>query len=245
MRLLSRTVAAFTFSAERLQRQSEKLYFWTFTFRKVPWNDSIAMQQWGAFHERLRRAFPDMQGLRVCELHKSHGIHFHCIVNLRVPIDRIRRMFRGSGILCQSLNRSMPLDFGRISVTRCDGQTYEYLCKYMTKQYRDDNNFGRRRRWGAMGGFKQTKLKDIEYDSPFHRSKNELFPAQKINYTTMLLISHYSTLWGEVRLWPREFVLRVANYQKAASAAEESAVVGEQPVMAQGFLDALLLEANQ
>lgn len=213
--LLSRSVAAYTFTAERLAAESEKLYFWTFTFKSVPITDEMAMQDWADLMKRLTYYYPMLKGIRVVELHQSHGIHFHCIVNYRIQIDRLRSIFRGNGCLVGG-PRTRYLDFGRLSVTRCDPQTILYLSKYMTKQYRDENNFGRRRRWGTIGGLRATRCKDIEYDSPFHQSKQQMFPKVKINYVTMLLLSHYTTLWGHVDDWPREYVLRVCNYEKAA-----------------------------
>jgi len=207
--LLSRTAAAFRFTADRLARESKELYFWTWTFKKVPINDEYAMMDFAAFRLRLYHHFPFLRGVRVCELHRSHGIHFHAVVNDRIPIDRMKRIMRGSGRL-NGDNRY--LDFGRMSVTKCDAGTIGYLAKYLTKQYRKQHNFAGRRRWGTMGGLQPIRCRDILYSTPFHRNMEDIFMGRKTDYVTMLLVSHYSTMWGSVTEWPAHLKLQVMNF---------------------------------
>lgn len=210
MYILNRTAQAFTFSAERLhERYKHGLYFWTFTFKSVPLDDDTAMGDWDTFRRRLCDHFEWLQGLRVCELHRSHGIHFHTMVNGRIPIRRVQKMVYGSGHLT---GHNRYLDFGRMSVSKCDDGTVAYMCKYLTKQYRKDYNFWGRRRWGTIGGFEQTKCIDIEYDTPCHRNKPLLFADEQIDYAAMMLLSHYSNLWGDLCNWPAEHKMRVVDY---------------------------------
>jgi len=202
MQLLTKTAAAFTFSAEKLFREYGCIYFWTFTFIDVPINDDYAMEEWHLLHLRLRTHFPGIKGLRVCELHRSHGIHFHVLLNRRIAIERMKLLFGGSGNL---IGHNRYLDFGRVSVKKCDKSTIGYLCKYLTKAYRDSNNFGRRRRWGTIGGFKPVRVRDIIYDTPATRNRELIFGTAKCRFATFIMIQHYSHLWGALEHWPAEY----------------------------------------
>jgi len=199
--LLSKTSGAFTFSAEKLFQQFGRIYFWTFTFISVPLDDQTAMEDWNVLHQRLKHHWPSIKGLRVCELHRSHGIHFHVLVNKRIPIKRMKQIFRGSWRL---VGYNRYLDFGRVSVTKCDATTIAYMCKYLTKDYRKRNGFGHRRRWGTIGGFKATRVRDIVYDTPELRNRDRLFGNAKCSYATLMMIRHYTTMWGKVKDWPPE-----------------------------------------
>jgi len=209
MQLLSRTAAAFTFTCERLAREYRKLYFWTFTFKSVPLNDEEAMEEWNMLNRRLQYHFEWIRGVRVCELHKSHGIHFHAIVNGRIPIRRLQEIIVGRRHLT---GHNRYLDFGRMSVTRCDTGTIGYMAKYLCKQYRADNNFGHRRRWGTIGGFNPCRCIDVEYVSPWHKNKYHAFGRARIDYATCLMLSHYTTLWGAWHDWPVEYKMRLVNF---------------------------------
>lgn len=218
--LLNKSAQAFTWSVERLFEQSEKVYFWTFTFITTPYNDEWAMKQWNVFHVRLRYHFPDIKGLRVCELHRSHGIHFHALLNMRVPIRVMQKIWHGTGFLT---GRNHYLDFGRVSVDEADIGSASYLTKYMTKQYREDNYFGRRRRWGSIGGFEQNRKNDIEVISQATENRKLLFNSCRCTYAQLMMIQHYTNLWGCVTEWPvecRSLVLRQeANFNRWAKPA--------------------------
>src|ERR1022692_4772946 len=125
--MINKTACAFQFSVEKLARQSEKLYFWTLTFKSVPIDDLHAMEDWNLLHNRLMWYFRGIQGLRVAELHKSHGIHFHLIVNRRIPLDRMRKVCHGTGHI---IGNNRYLDFGRMSVSKCNADVSKYLSKY-------------------------------------------------------------------------------------------------------------------
>jgi len=193
---------AFVFSAERLFEQSEHVYFWTMTFVSVPINDVYAMEDWAVFAQRLVHHFPFLQGLRVVELHKSHGIHFHLLLNERIPIRRMKRIARGTGRI---VGRNRYLDFGRMSVDVCDRGAFEYLTKYMTKEYRKENYFAGRRRWGTIGGFDATRCRDLVYENDTTRNRRAMFGKTQIDYGTLMLVSHFSALWGHWKNWPPEY----------------------------------------
>jgi len=153
------------------------------------------------FSRRLQKHFPDLRGLRVCELHRSHGIHFHAFFNIRIPIRVMQKIWHGNGHLT---GRNRYLDFGRVSVSQCDPQTIGYMTKYMTKQYRDDNFFGRRRRWGTIGGFQANRKNDIEVISEATQNREALFGKARCGYSQLMMVQTYSNLWGSVTEWPME-----------------------------------------
>lgn len=211
----NRNQSALIFSVEKLARENRQLYFWTFTFKHTPLCDTEAMLDWNALHDRLKHHFPMLRGVRVAELHRNHGIHFHAIVNTRIPIARIKRMVKGSGFL---VGRNRYLDFGRMSVTKCDSATVYYLCKYLTKQYARENQFWHRRRWGSIGGFKGTKCADIEYDSMMHRNYRRLFWPAQIPYKMWWFLTHLSETWGDYEEWPKKWKILIYMSEAAQKA---------------------------
>jgi len=212
-KLMSKSATAFMFSADRLFAASRKVYFWTFTFKNVPADDKAAMEDWDTLHLRIRKLFPDLRGLRVCELHVSHGIHFHLLLNQRIPLRRLFRIFKGSGF---SYGRNRELDFGRVSVTECNKFAAEYLTKYMTKDYKKEFPT-MRRRWGSVGSFDSCGVRDVIVDSPFHHNKKKLFSDSKISFVKAVLLRHYTLLYGKIGRWPvgmrKEIVLRMRKLQ--------------------------------
>jgi len=147
---------AFITSCKVFFEQNPKVYLWTLTFREVQ-ADWRAQR---AFHEFIKKFMllegRLIRGLRVAELHKEHGIHYHMLVNVRMNIHIVRRLAK-------------PFGFGRIGVKRCDAGTGMYLAKYLTKQDRIPNI----KRWGSIGGQFTVKTKDVEIDSLFHRNRKE------------------------------------------------------------------------
>jgi hypothetical protein len=188
--LPSKTAGAFLFSCDRLFAESEHVYFWTFTFRQVPRSDEWALWQWNAFMTVFKRHFPLHRGVRVIELHKSHGAHFHALINARIPIDRLQRM-------------AYPMGFGVMWVEQCDSGTANYLAKYLTKSYREENHFAKgRRRWGAIGGFKVVRCRDVSYETDYTRSRTALYNTKQISFGMTLCLQSWTRLWGEYKHWP-------------------------------------------
>jgi len=207
--LLNRTAAAFTFSCEKLLQCYGKIYFWTFTFKSVPIDDEYANEDWNALHTRMKWQWPNLRGLRVTELHRSHGIHYHALVNMRIPIERVKRLCLGNGKL-YGYNRY--LDFGRMSVDRVKDpeNTIGYLAKYLRNGYGKDYQLYSGRRWGTIGGFKHIQCRDIEYWSPMHEVKEQMFKGVQVPYITVMMMAHYAKMWGgNWRDWPSECAMLV------------------------------------
>jgi len=203
---MTRTATAFLFTVDRLVAHNPKLYFWTWTFRQVPYNDTWAMRMYHLFITRLCRKVPGLLGVRVAELHKSHGIHFHAICNRRIPIDLVRKI-------------GWPIGFGQIKVIEVTpGKLPEYLAKYLSKGYRKANIFARRRRWGTIGGLKSTRCRDVEYRSNFTRNHKILHERQQIDYRTAIALRVYSNSYGVCNDWPPNIRDRYAHVCKLTGA---------------------------
>ena len=143
--------SAFEFTVRKMLRHSRKLYFWTFTLREVH-SLKRAMQLWNQFFTVLKRKF-GFRGVRVLELHKEHGCHFHVITNRRFSIRKILSMCERYG-------------FGRIDVRRITDatQTISYVCKYLSK--RRERCLKGARLWSAFGKIERTRVRDILVDTP-------------------------------------------------------------------------------
>jgi hypothetical protein len=194
---------AFEQSVEKLFRDSQEVYFWTLTFVKVPWCHSDALHKWQKLHQALRKHEPLMKGLRVTELHKSHGIHFHLLLDERVGIDLITRLSR-------------PWGFGRIEVKIADLGSATYLSKYLSKQYMEDTpSFRGRRRWGVIGKLSATRCSDLVYETDYTRNR-AFFGASKrqLHFNLHRAMANYSHLFGEYESWPLAIKIRFHKFQQ-------------------------------
>jgi len=153
---MTKSEVAFRFTAANLFEDVPEVYFWTFTFKEV-------MPDWyysNTFCTFLR-ALQDIhgnviQGLKVLELHKDHGLHFHCLLSERVSVHVVRRLGKRYGI-------------GRVHVKRADAGSIDYLAKYISKQFKQANKlFGKVSRWGTIGPVRKCRVRDVEVTSPYH-----------------------------------------------------------------------------
>ena len=62
-------------------------------------------KRWNYLLTLLLRSWPELQGLRVFELHEQHGLHVHLITNQFIDVNRARELATQAG-------------WGRIHVTR-------------------------------------------------------------------------------------------------------------------------------
>lgn len=163
---LTRTKAAFLLSAETLFREHPHIYMWTVTFAQVQ-SDWEGSKRFTEFLNHLREVVgrTGWGGLRVCELHKEHGIHFHLLVTERLAVDLVRRVGQCHGI-------------GRIHVCRAQTNAGSYLGKYLAKQRSGPvTKTGRSlRRWAKFGDVNYTPVKNIVVDSEYtqYRRKENL-----------------------------------------------------------------------
>lgn len=144
----TRSQLACRWSCERLFEYYEKVYLWTFTLEK-------AMPSWwiGPTWHRLladvTNYYGKFHGVRVFEWHKTHGLHVHVLLNVRVSVHVVRRLAKKYG-------------FGRIHVTVADANAPRYLTKYLGKDYGRIPHAGRS--WQSIGG-RGVRCRHIVHDS--------------------------------------------------------------------------------
>lgn len=149
---MTKSKAAFLFASQTLGRQ--QLYLWTFTFREL-----LAVKEtrkcWNHLLTLLLRTWPDLQGLRVFELHEEHGLHVHLVTNQFIDVNRARELATQAG-------------WGRIHVTRMASEHAGYLAKYLSKERPECLH--RWRLWAGFGkGWEWTKVKDVIRETLFSR----------------------------------------------------------------------------
>lgn len=215
---------AFRMTAERLVETSERTYFWTATFYSVH-ADWECLKLWRRFLDHLRKVLGGgWGGVRVAELHKDRGVHFHFLINLRVAIDLVRRVGQCYGIGridVRRVRRSGYMKEGSVAVN-----VAKYMAKYLSKQKDVPlTESGRRaRRWAAFGEVVATRASDIVNESPmwvYRREKGLPF----LGYAEEAVLQ---------RCW-----LFSEDTCKAAwfSMARAGGVTGDAAAMAQGCLE--------
>jgi len=92
---MTKSKAAFLFASQTLGKQ--RLFLWTFTFK-----DLLAVKEtrkrWNHLLTLLVRTWPQLQGLRVFELHEEHGLHVHLVTNQFIDVNRARAAGNASGM---------------------------------------------------------------------------------------------------------------------------------------------------
>ena len=92
---------------------------WTFTFAAVL-DVKATRKRWNHLLTLLKRRWPKLAGLRVFELHKSHGLHVHLVTNRWIDVNVARELAFMAG-------------WGRIHVMRIPPERASYLAKYLSK----------------------------------------------------------------------------------------------------------------
>jgi hypothetical protein len=179
---------AFLFSAEKLFRENKHVYFWTFTFKDCI-SDWAANYAWNGFITELRNYMYSCEkvlyGLKVTESF-NHGLHFHVLLNHRIGVASVRRIGRKYG-------------FGRVHVVKCDEGAAGYMAKYLTK---DNDLLKGARRWGTIGGFRQSRVRNIEVDSILHRNIRKAGKGKQLDFIVVQDICRKSLLYGDSVNWP-------------------------------------------
>jgi len=195
---------AFLFNVEEMfENWPTSIYMWTFTFEKFQ-PDWIAMRRWEEFKRKLcgnpskpGGEYPLLVGLRVVEVHPgrnfhglSHGLHFHCLFNMRVNIHRVKRLLR-------------RYDFGRVTAKKVTKQQAQYVGKYLTK---GQPELGKgTRRWGTINWPSATKVRTIKVESQFHtnmRKVQNAIKTEQLSPDVVHSIYVNTRLHGEYEEWP-------------------------------------------
>src|SRR5712691_7667536 len=149
---MTKSKAAFLFASQTLGKQ--KLFVWTFTFKEL-----LAVKEtrkrWNHLLTLLLREWPSLQGLRVFELHREHGLHVHLVTNQFIDVRRARELATRAGRV-------------RIHVTPMPSERSGYLAKYLSKE-RPECLY-RWRLWAGFGkDWEWTKVKDVIRETLFSR----------------------------------------------------------------------------
>jgi hypothetical protein len=149
---MQKSKAAFLFSSRKLA--DDRLYMWTFTFADVL-SIKDTRKRWNYLLTLLLRTWTNLQGIRIFELHETHGLHVHMITNERIDVHQARLLAEKAG-------------WGRIHVMMMPAEHAGYLAKYLSKHRPEC--LKRWRLWAAFGkGWDPTKVKDITRESLFGR----------------------------------------------------------------------------
>src|SRR5438552_18653916 len=133
-------------TATNALRFPPKHLMWTFTLKEL-----LAVKEtrrrWNHLLTLLLREWPNLQGLRVFELHQEHGLHVHLVTNQFIDVNRARQLAAQAG-------------WGRIHVTPMPSEHSGYLAKYLSKER--PQCLYRWRLWAGFGkGWEWTKVKDV------------------------------------------------------------------------------------
>jgi hypothetical protein len=147
---MTKSKSAFLFSSRKLG--TERLFLWTFTFKELL-GVKDTRKRWNRLLTAIKRTWPELQGIRVFEMHKRHGLHVHMVTNERIDVVQARALAEKAG-------------WGRIHVTVMPSEHARYLAKYLSKER--PLCLKRWRLWAAFGeGWEPTKVKDLIKESLF------------------------------------------------------------------------------
>jgi len=125
------------------QQQETGMYFWTFTTRKVHRLPEYKFM-WNRF---LRDIFnewpydlPRLGGIRTIQLQKRGALHWHCIINKRLPIDRLEEMGYKHGL-------------GWMWVEKIESpkRAINYVARYIEEGIKTGFEGTRMKTWGTLG----------------------------------------------------------------------------------------------
>lgn len=148
---MKKTKAAYLFATRTLGKDS--LYIWTLTFKDVP-DIKDTRKRWNYLLTLIKRRWPELCGLRVFEMHKTHGLHVHLVTTRFLDVNAMRLLAKKAG-------------WGRIHVVKIASERAAYLAKYLTKK-RPECLKGWRL-WAGFGKWEWTRVKDVVFDSLFSR----------------------------------------------------------------------------
>jgi hypothetical protein len=159
---MTKTKAAFLMTCDRLFASYPKVYFWTFTWKKV-WNDWDYPHAWRGFIRDLNDRYGHyICGIRVLEPHVSHGLHYHMLCNLRVSVWEVRRIGKQYGI-------------GRVHVDKAGPHSAMYLSKYLNK---DSPKLHGVSRWHTVGPFVGVNVNQIIIESDYMNARRKVVVEQ-------------------------------------------------------------------
>ncbi|MEO7931541.1 MAG: hypothetical protein ABIT76_00135 [Chthoniobacterales bacterium] len=124
---------------------------WTFTFAELL-DIKDTRKRWNHLLTLLKVRWPKLCGLRVFEMHKSHGLHVHLVTNQWIDVNAARVLAAQAG-------------WGRIHVMQMPVERAAYLGKYLSKER--PPCLKRWRLWAGFGDWDWTRVKDVVFESRF------------------------------------------------------------------------------
>jgi len=171
---MSRSKHAFLFSAENLPvNEKGNVYLWTFTARDAV-DVEVFRLAWSKFcnvmNERRRKGGNSFEGVRVFEMHKSHGLHCHVVTASWWNVNEIRALWQAPRDVKRKDGSTVTFYGGRVHVKPFPAVKISYLAKYLSKQHRPECLKGVSL-WRVFGKFAGlVRVKDVECDSPWTRA---------------------------------------------------------------------------
>ncbi len=154
---MTKSRAAFLLSLQQLSRRHghrpDELYLWTFTLPAVM-SIKEAKAMWNNLLTQLHERWPLLRGIRVFELHDTHGLHVHLVTSGWMFVGDVRVIAEQVG-------------WGRINVRTIPvAAAGNYLSKKFNRREPCLRGW---RLWESIGDWVSTKVKDVVVDSPFTR----------------------------------------------------------------------------
>jgi hypothetical protein len=159
---MTKSKAAFMLTCDRMFKSHSKVYFWTITFYELH-DDWECSRRFSKFIDLLRKRIGNgWGGVRVSELHKERGVHYHMLITRRIPADVVRAVGRYYGI-------------GRVHACVADTDASAYLGKYLSKQREGAKTESGRsaRKWAKFGQVEHVRVSDLVNDSPMWLYRRE------------------------------------------------------------------------
>ena len=91
---MTKSKSAFLFSSRKLAK--DRLFMWTFTFKELL-GVKDTRKRWNRLLTAMKRTWPELQGIRVFEMHKRHGLHVHMVTNERIDVVQARALAEKAG----------------------------------------------------------------------------------------------------------------------------------------------------
>ncbi len=154
---MTKSKSAFLLSVQQLSKchclNPGELYLWTFTLPTVI-SIKEAKARWNHLLTLLHQRFPRQCGLRVFELHDTHGLHVHLLCCHWMDVRDVHAIAAHAG-------------WGRINAKKIK---VEAAGPYLSKSFhRREQCLKGWRLWEGIGDWTWSKVKNIVVDSAFTR----------------------------------------------------------------------------
>ena len=203
---MGKSVNAFLFSLDTLWHLSlGHLWFWTLTFVTAQ-EDAVGAAAWSDFQDAACKSIlKGVRGVRVFQLHRSHGIHVHFVCDKRLAFWRVAKLAGRFGFGKIDVAKVRPVRSG--GVWRLPG----YLARDMGKACREKRRWlGRRRLWGAFGPWRneRTRVSDVKVEGDAVRLAREGGLTHRLDTYGWAQLAGFSMFGDSVHDFPPVIAVR-------------------------------------